>query len=37
MGAVLSARELARRLAGLGWSCSVEEVHPGFLYGTAHP
>ena len=25
---------LTARLAGLGWRCSIQEVHPGVLYAT---
>ncbi|QEV16627.1 class I SAM-dependent methyltransferase [Streptomyces alboniger] len=29
--------ELERRLSALGWTCEVEEIHPGFLYATCRP
>ncbi|MEU0390134.1 class I SAM-dependent methyltransferase [Streptomyces chartreusis] len=32
-----SPAELAQRLAGLGWACQIDEVHPGFLYATCRP
>ncbi|WP_039947182.1 phosphonate O-methyltransferase DhpI [Streptomyces sp. NRRL S-118] len=32
-----SPAELTERLTALGWSCSVDEVHPGFLYATCRP
>jgi 2-polyprenyl-3-methyl-5-hydroxy-6-metoxy-1,4-benzoquinol methylase len=32
-----SPADLAERLAGLGWTCRIDEVHPGFLYATCRP
>lgn len=29
-----SPAELTKRLTGLGWTCRIDEVHPGFLYAT---
>ncbi|MFG2985023.1 class I SAM-dependent methyltransferase [Streptomyces sp. NPDC048258] len=29
--------ELAERLGALGWTCEIDEVHPGFLYATCRP
>lgn len=32
-----SPAELEERLTALGWTCRVDEVHPGFLYATCRP
>ncbi|MER5969541.1 methyltransferase domain-containing protein [Streptomyces sp. NPDC002055] len=32
-----SPAELTERLTALGWSCRIDEVHPGFLYATCRP
>ncbi|MFB7178771.1 class I SAM-dependent methyltransferase [Streptomyces sp. NPDC056257] len=29
--------ELTRRLTALGWSCEIDEIHPGFLYASCRP
>lgn len=32
-----SPAELTERLTALGWTCRIDEVHPGFLYATCRP
>ncbi|MFI0774108.1 class I SAM-dependent methyltransferase [Streptomyces sp. NPDC021212] len=32
-----SPAQLEERLTALGWTCRIDEVHPGFLYATCRP